>query len=246
MRPPEPPEPGDWVFLAGATGQIGTAVAEVLAKQRVNLVVHDSGRTSGADKLAGQLRALYGVQAVSITADITDAEQLSRMRAELVTRGVASLRAVLNSTTGYPGWPVELTQLSEVEFRRVVDVDLVGSFLLVRSLLPLLVERPGARVVLFSSVAGLRGRPGAAHLCAAKAGIAGLVVALAKELGPRGVAVNAVAPGPVIADESAEHEFPAGVAPSTAQQVADAAVYLASDRSSPIQGQVLVVNGGQP
>ncbi len=101
-------------------------------------------------------------------------------------------------------------------------------------------------MVLFSSVAGLRGRPGAAHLCAAKAGIAGLVVALAKELGPRGVAVNAVAPGPVIADESAEHEFPAGVAPSTAQQVADAAVYLASDRSSPIQGQVLVVNGGQP
>ncbi|NJC69935.1 SDR family oxidoreductase [Planosporangium thailandense] len=235
-----------WLFLAGATGRVGSAAAETLASQGENLVLHSSGRTESLTELAGRLTAQYGVHTVPVTADVTDAEQLARLNSTLAERGIGALAALVNCTTAYTGGVAGIAELTGDEFRRVVDADLVGAFLLVRELLPLLINQKGAKVVLFSSVAGLRGRPGAAHLCAAKAGVHGLTLALAKELAAHGIAVNCVAPGPIVhADQGRPTRLPPGVAVSTPQEVVNAATYLASAASSPISGQVLVVNGGE-
>jgi gluconate 5-dehydrogenase/3-oxoacyl-[acyl-carrier protein] reductase len=235
---------GQWVFVAGATGQMGRSTAAALAGQRARLVLHASRHSAALAALAGDLRGL-GAEVLPAAADITDPDQVGALPDRLRAAGADRLRALVNCTTGYGGRPLPLADLPATEFRRVVDVDLVGSFLLVQGLLPLLGK--GAKVVLFSSVAGLRGRPGAAHLVAAKAGVQGLVLALARDLAERGVYVNAVAPGPIAhRDGNAPSNLGPGVAVSTPAEVADLAVFLASERSGPVQGQILVVNGGQP
>jgi NAD(P)-dependent dehydrogenase (short-subunit alcohol dehydrogenase family) len=237
---------GAWVFLAGATGRVGLAAAAAFARRKANLVLHASGRSQDAEKLAARLAEQHGVSALPVAADVTEPGQLRALRERLTAEGVGALRALVNCTTGYSGRPVGVAELSAEEFRRVVNVDLVGAFLLVKELLPLLEAQPGARVVLFSSLAGLRGRASAAHLCAAKSGVQGLMLALARELEPRGVAVNAVAPGPVMrADGSPPPGLPSGVVSSSPGLVASAVVYLASPFSTAVQGQMLVV-GGQP
>jgi 3-oxoacyl-[acyl-carrier protein] reductase len=239
------PDTAGWVLVAGATGRIGAETAEVLAARGTDLVVHGS-RREAAEKLANGLAERHGVRAVAVAADITDGTALAALRGELEAHGVTALAALVNCVTGYRGAPVPLAQLPEAELRHVIDVDLVGAFLLTQQLLPLLTARPGAKVVLFSSVAGLRGRFGAAHLCAAKAGVQGLVLALVNELRAHGVSVNTVAPGPVEHAGGQTVQLPPGVAFSTARQVAEVAAYLASEHSSPLQGQTLVVNGGLP
>jgi gluconate 5-dehydrogenase/3-oxoacyl-[acyl-carrier protein] reductase len=119
----------------------------------------------------------------------------------------------------------------------VVDVDLVGAYVLVHELLPLLTAHSGSRVVLFSSLAAQRGRPGAAHLCAAKAGVQGLALGLARDLAPHGVAVHVLAPGPI------GPHGPTGVPASTVEQVAELVAVLASPVGDPLREQVLVLQG---
>ncbi|WP_026316505.1 SDR family NAD(P)-dependent oxidoreductase [Actinokineospora enzanensis] len=246
MTPPDPASPGlagRWVWVAGATGRIGSATATAAAALGADIVVHGSRDTEAVATLAKRLRADHGVQTVEVCADITAAGGVARARAAAAVGGVESVVAVINCVTGYTGKPVTATDLDDDRFRRLVDTDLVGAHALVRDLIPLL-DPDGARVVLLSSLAGVRGRTGAAHLCAAKAGVNGLVLALAQDLAPLRVLVNAVAPGPVAEPGQPVPGLPPGVAVNSPAEVAAAVLALAGAMTTHT-GQVVVVNGNE-
>jgi 3-oxoacyl-[acyl-carrier protein] reductase len=225
---------GRTIFVAGATGSVGTALSETLARHGADLVLHSRAPSGTARSLAADLGQRFGVSAATVHGDVTRPEDISQVRDALD----GPLHGLVNCTTGFSGRPVDISALTASEFRRVVDVDLTGSFVLVKELLPLLAGEHGARVVLFSSLAAVHGRPGAAHLCAAKAGVQGLGLGLARDLAPLGVLVHVVAPGPV-----GPHPGLSGVPFSTAGEVAAVVAFLSSPAGDPVSGQVLAVRG---
>jgi 3-oxoacyl-[acyl-carrier protein] reductase len=140
------------------------------------------------------------------------------------------------------------------EWREVLDVDLTGAFLCSRAVLPAMIERGSGSIVMITSRLGQIGFAGVAHYAAAKAGLAGLVKSLAKEVGPAGVRVNAVAPGVTITDMTTDilsgevgrrrlAELPAGRF-ATAEEVAASVVFLLTDAAALYHGQTLCPNGG--
>ncbi|MFH8774787.1 SDR family NAD(P)-dependent oxidoreductase [Streptomyces sp. NPDC017958] len=227
------------LLIAGATGLVGTALAEAAAAQGTGLVL--LGRS--ADRLnapAARLEAEHGVPVLSLEADVTDPASLDRAVRRAEAAGLDRLDAVVNLVTGYQGRPVPAGDLSPEEFRRVLETDVTGSFLLVRAWLKLLRAAPAGRMVLVSSVAGLRGRPMAAHLCAAKAGVNGLALGLSAELAAEGIGVRCVAPGP-IARPGVGHP-PSPIPPTTPERVADAVLRL-TGADAELRGEPVSVTG---
>lgn len=235
------------MLVLGATGMIGAAVVRAFATQGASVAVHGHRNAAAAQQLATEVSIEYGVQTLAVKGDVTDPAAMDGVRETVHSAGFPAVDVLVSCVTGYDGRPAEVAQLDVADFRRVLDIDLTGAFVAIQALLPLLHAAGDARIVLFSSLAGVRGRPGAAHLCAAKAGVHGLTLALARELYPRGIRVNCLAPGPV---------FPLGADPppgiagpqvgiSHPEQVAAAALTLAV-ATAPVTGQLLVVNGGRP
>jgi NAD(P)-dependent dehydrogenase (short-subunit alcohol dehydrogenase family) len=234
---------GRHAFVAGATGRIGSVVADTLAGLGADVVVHAGRSIEPARTLAKDLSERHGTRVTPVQADLTAGAQVEVLGGSLHAAGITELDALVNCVTGFTGRPAPLGRLDVDEFRRVVDVDLVGSFALVTTLLPWLRPRAG-RIVLMSSLAGERGRPAAAHLCAAKAGLSGLVRALSCELRPSGMRVNAVAPGPVVAEgETHPPGLPPGMAVSRPRDVARVVAFAVAGWSRGLDGQVLVVEG---
>jgi 3-oxoacyl-[acyl-carrier protein] reductase len=235
----------DWALVAGSTGLVGTAVAEAFASQGTNLVLHSGSHLDAAACQGSKLASRFGVRCVPLAADVTSETALAAARRAAEASGVRQLGALVNCATGYDGRPADMKALDAAAFRRVVDVDLVGSYLLVRAFLPLLRQAGAARVVLLSSLAGVRGRAAAPHLCAAKAGIAGLALGLSRDLADADIRVNAVAPGPVQRPNADPLPLPPGMPVSAPDEVAATVLMLAS-AAPRLAGQVIVVNGGQP
>jgi len=234
-----------WALVAGSTGLVGTAVAEAFAGQGVNLVLHSGSKLAAAACQADTLASRFGVRCVPLTADLTSEAALTAARRQAEASGIRHLDALVNCATGYDGRPADLKDLDAAAFRRVIDVDLVGSYLLVRAFLPMLRQAGTARVVLLSSLAGVRGRPAAPHLCAAKAGITGLALGLSRDLAEAGIRVNVVAPGPVQRPGADPPPLPPGMPASAPGEVAATVLMLAGPAPG-LAGQVIVVNGGQP
>ncbi|MEU9168847.1 SDR family oxidoreductase [Streptomyces sp. NPDC048420] len=227
------------LLIAGATGLVGTAVAESAAAQGTDLVL--LGRSADRlHRLAERLEGKFGVTALALAADVTDPESMEHAVDRARATGLDRVDAIVSLVTGYRGRPVSVTDLSAAEFREVLDTDVTGGFLLVRSWLALLRAAPAGRVVLVSSVAGLRGRPMAAHLCAAKAGVHGLVLGLSAELAAEGIGVRCVAPGP-IARPGVGHP-PSPVPPTTPERVA-AVVLGLTDAATEPHGEPVIVTG---
>jgi 3-oxoacyl-[acyl-carrier protein] reductase len=236
---------GRQVLVAGSTGRIGTVLARAFAAHGANLILHTFTREATAHKLADELFSEHGVQALTVKGNILDAEEMAALRGDLEAK-VGALDVVVNCITGFDGKSAGAQDLDAVAFRHVIDVDLVGCFLLARACIPLLARAKQPTLILFSSLAGMRGRPGAVHLCAAKAGIIGLTRSLAMDLYSSDIRVNAIAPGPVGEVDGGAVQGPTGqVAMSSPSQVSNIALFLASGLSTSLNGQVLSVNGGR-
>ena len=225
------------VLVTGGNRGIGLAIAQAFAE--------------AGDKVAVTYRSgeppegLFGVRC-----DITDAEQVDRAFSEVeAQQGPVE---VLVANAGVTRDTL-LLRMTEEDFTSVVDTNLTGSFRVVKRAVKAMMRARKGRIVLISSVVGLTGSPGQANYAASKAGLVGFARSLARELGPRNITVNVVAPGFVDTDMTAvlsderRAEIVAGVplgryaAPA---EIASTVCFLSSDEAAYITGAVIPVDGG--
>jgi len=238
------------VVTGGGSG-IGRATCLALARAGRDVAVADVN-AAGAEATAGMVLGL-GPRAVAVELDVSSAASVAagveRVRQEL------GPVAILVNVAGI-GEFAPLMQMTEAQWDRMLAVHLKGTFNTTRACVPDMIAAGWGRIVNVASVAGLNGGgPGLSHYAAAKAGIIGFTRAIAQELGPMGITVNAVAPGlidtPMIRTAGAPDSLYDAVVKRTPvrrlgqpEDIAVAATFLASDEAGFTTGQVLSPNGG--
>jgi NAD(P)-dependent dehydrogenase (short-subunit alcohol dehydrogenase family) len=242
---------GKIALVTGAQQGIGKAIALAYGREGASVVINYLDNQAAAEEIASQIRAL-GQRAVPLAGDVAQAADVRRM----VEAGesLGGIDILVNNAGIFPR--VEFLDMTEAQWDEVLNVNLKGTFLCTQAVAQKLVERgrPGAVINLASSAA-FRSSPRGVHYVASKAGIVGVTRATALELAPYRVRVNAIAPGTTdtaqprygMSEEelqAAGRQVPLGRM-GTPEDVADLAVFLASDEARHITGQTIHVNGGQ-
>lgn len=240
---------GKVVLVTGSARGIGRSIAELFCAEGATVVVNDVGSDAGARETLAALEAAGGKGSVEMF-DVSDAAQ--------VDAGVKNILAahgridILVNNAGITRDNL-LLRLSEDDFDAVLRVNLKGTFLLTKMVTRHMMKQRSGRVVNISSVVGMMGNAGQSNYAAAKAGIIGFTKATARELASRNITVNAIAPGfirtamtaalPEAVQASFMAQIPLGRF-AEPREVAELALFLVSDASSYITGQVVGINGG--
>lgn len=240
---------GQVALVTGASRGIGRAAAKALARAGAAVAINYQRSREAAEVLAESL-CEDGAEAVAVAADVTDAGQVKAMVEQV--QGSLGPVTVLVNNAGITRDGL-LVRLSDDDLDEVLSVNLRGAFLASRAVARGMMKAKGGSIINVSSVIGRRGNAGQSNYAAAKAGLIGMTKSLARELGPRGVRVNAVAPGYVETDMTAQlpenmkeeilKNTPLGRL-ATPEDVASAIVFLASPASSYITGAVIAIDGG--
>ncbi|HET9640166.1 MAG TPA: 3-oxoacyl-[acyl-carrier-protein] reductase [Allosphingosinicella sp.] len=237
---------GMTALVTGASGGIGSAIATALAGQGARLAV--SG--SNAEKLE-TFRATLGGDHVALACNLSDAAAVDA----LVPQAVEALGGKLDILVNNAGVTRDnlAMRMKDEEWGDVIKINLEAAFRLARAALKPMMRARHGRIISITSVVGATGNPGQANYAASKAGIVGMSKALAQEVASRGITVNCIAPGFIrsaMTDALPEAQkaallgrIPAGSL-GEGNDVAAAAVYLASREAGYITGQTLHVNGG--
>lgn len=240
---------GRAALVTGASRGIGRAIALELARHGAAVAVSYRERREAAEAVAAEIVA-EGGQALACQADVSREEDVAR----LVERTVRELGAVDVLVCNAAVALSKLAPLQTVEdWRSVLDVDLLGPFLCVREAVPHMLARRRGSIICVSSIVARRGSTGLASYAAAKGGLEAMVRALAVELAKKKIRVNAVAPGVIQTEMTAElrHLSPDEVLKhiplgrfGEPEEVARVVRFLASDDASYITGETLGVHGG--
>jgi 3-oxoacyl-[acyl-carrier protein] reductase len=235
-------------IITGSSRGIGKAAALALAAEGASVVVNYARSSTAADEVVAQITAQGGT-ALAIQADVSQVDQVEQMvkatmdqfgRIDVLVNNAGITRDTL------------LLRMKPEDWQAVIDLNLTGVFLCTRAVSKIMLKQRSGRIINISSVAGLMGNPGQANYSAAKAGVIGFTKTVAKELAPRGVTVNAVAPGFIETDMT--HDLPnteeiLKFIPlgryGQAEEVAGLIRFLAADPAAAyITGQVMNVDGG--
>lgn len=243
------PLQGKSALVTGASRGIGAAIASMLAARGAAVAVNYAGSAQAAAELVADIEQSGG-RAVALQADVSDREAA----AGLIDRTVAEFGSldilVNNAGIARDGLVV---RMSDEDWNDVMATNLTGAFVMTRAAAKHMMRARSGSIINISSVVGLVGNAGQANYAAAKAGLIGLTKSVARELAPRNVRVNAIAPGFIetamtaVLPESVREEALAKIAMKrfgTPEDVAAAVAFLASDEARYITGQVLAVDGG--
>ena len=237
------------VLITGASRGIGKGIATVFAQHGANVVFTYSSSVDAANALETELQAL-GVQAKGYQSNAADFEQAQQL-IENVLADFSTIDVLINNA----GITKDnlLMRISEEDFDKVIEVNLKSVFNLTKAVQRTMLKQRHGSIINMSSVVGVKGNAGQSNYAASKAGIIGFSKSIALELGSRNIRCNVIAPGFIETEMTAKlsEEVVAGWRAGiplkrggTPNDVANACVFLASDLSSYITGQVINVDGG--
>lgn len=243
---------GKVALVTGGASGIGRAVSEVLAEQGASVALHYFNSAEAAAAVAtGITRA--GKRAVGVQADLSKPGEADRVVAAAV-KELGGLDILVNNA-GFLVQRCPVAEMSDELFRTIMDVNLTSTFWMCRAALRQMLPKGAGSIVNMASAAAFAGGGnGAAIYAASKAAIVGFTRALSKEVGPKGIRVNAVAPGQIGTQFHERFSTPEGRANTvktiplgregTAEEVAHAVAFLASPAASFVNGEIAGINGG--
>lgn len=235
-------------LITGASRGIGRATALLFASEGCDIAFTYLHSETSAQSLKAEIESL-GVRCLAIQADAADFAKAHEV-VEMVIKEWSKIDILINNAGATRDALV--MRMREEQWDEVINANLKSAFNYIQAVSPIMVRQRSGSIISMSSVVGLNGNPGQANYAASKAGIIALTKSVAKELGSRNVRVNAIAPGcidtemtSVLSESSKEailKMIPMGRV-GAPEEVAQVALFLASDKSSYISGQVIQVNG---
>lgn len=236
-------------IVTGASRGIGKAIALSLASYGASVVVNYCGSKEKAEEVAQDIIKAGGV-ASTYQADVADAEAVKLMFSD-VMKQYGKIDILVNNA-GITRDNLIL-KMTEDEFDSVINTNLKGVFNCLKQVSRIMLKQKSGRIINISSISGVIGNAGQVNYSASKAGVIGMTMSLAKELGSRGITVNAIAPGYIATDMTAvlNDEVKEKVAEQIplkrlgeVEDIAELAAFLASSKASYITGQTIQVDGG--
>lgn len=236
-------------LVTGASRGIGRAIALALAKEGYAVAVNYAGNQAAAESVKNEIENAGG-KAILLQGDVSSAEDVEKIFAAI--KEEFGFLDVLVNNAGITRDSLFI-RMKEEQWDEVIDTDLKSNFLTVKAAGTMMMRRKKGAIINIASVSGIVGNIGQLNYSAAKAGVIGLTKTAARELAPRGIRVNAVAPGFTLTDMTETipedvkngmlHAIPLGRF-GQAEEIAKAVAFFASDNASYITGQVLKVDGG--
>ena len=239
------------VVVVGGTSGINRGIAEKFAELGATVVVASRSQSKVDDTVASLLKK-GAKAAMGFAADVRDYEALEAGLKSMAEQ-VGGFDVVVSGAAG--NFPALAKDMSANAFKSVVDIDLLGTYHVMRAVYPLL-NAPGASLINISAPQALIPMVAQSHVCAAKAGVDMITRNLANEWGPKGIRVNSIIPGPIEGTEGVERLAPTPAAKQacersvplkrmgTTDDIANACLFLASPLASYITGAVIPVDGG--
>lgn len=241
---------GKIALVTGGSGQLGRVMVRRLAQAGADIIVHYHSNKTKADELVTELTA-QGLRAMAVQADVTDPESVRRMAEAVRDFGMPDI--VVNNAVVQYKWKDVLEQ-DDKDFYSQFESTVMHNVYMFKAFSPAMLEKGTGKFVVINTECSMRCDPGAAAYSSAKRGLDGLCRSFAKEVGPRGITVNQVAPGWMVTEE----QRAAGVQwqgaytdtvpmkrRGTDEDIADAVLFFASDLSNYITGAYLSVSGGR-
>lgn len=240
---------GKSAVITGGVRGIGKAIAEEFCRQGADVLLCYRSNDEAAIKTADELKQ-YGTRVELIKGDVSDSHHAAT--AAQKAKDLFGKIDILVNNAGITKDKL-LMRMTPSDFDEVIKANLNGSFYFLQAISPIMIKQKGGRIINISSIVGVRGNAGQVNYSASKAGIIGMTMSAAKELGKRGITVNAVAPGYIETDMTeimTEEQKKAMLdvislgRAGKVSDVANAVAFLASDQAAYITGQVLTVDGG--
>ncbi len=240
---------GKIALVTGASRGIGKETAITLASYGATVIVNYNGSKDKASEVVDIIKE-NGGEALAYGCNVSDYNAVEAMMKDLIAQFGRIDILVNNAGITKDGL---LMKMSEADYDEVLDINLKGTFNCIKHISRQMLKQKGGRIINLSSVVGVYGNAGQVNYSASKAGVIGITKSVAKELGSRGISVNAVAPGFIVTEmtdampEEAKKQVSERIAMKklgSTKDVAETVAFLASDKAAYITGQVICVDGG--